>query len=117
MVLEADQRKGGANSDLFHGVFERHAIMLGANALLAPTTVLAGRAPNVGRAASISAATRTDLGRRLGVPPGSRMSIGVADLCGHRFAHVEHIQRVALGGIDRRLRGVSMPCRVSVLIG
>ncbi len=117
MVLADEQRNGGANRDRIRAAFERHAIMLGANALLAPATVLAGGTPNVGRAASVSAATRSDLGRRLGVPPGSRMSVGVADLCGRRFAHVEHIQRVPLGGLDRRLRGVSMPCRVPVLVG
>jgi hypothetical protein len=91
--------------------------MLGANALLAPTTILAGEAPTVGRAASVGRGTRTDLGQRLGVPAGSRLSVGVHELCGRRFAHVEHVQRVSLGGIDSRLRGVSMPCRVPVLVG
>jgi hypothetical protein len=117
MILADEQKNGGANRDRIRAAFERHAIMLGANALLAPTTVLAGGAPTVGRAASIGRGTRADLSERLGVRSGSRLTVGVHELCGRRFAHVEHVQRVALGGIDGRLRGVSIPCRVPVLVG
>ena len=117
MILADDQRNGGANRDRIRAAFERHGVMLGANALLAPTTVLAGAAPAVGRAASLGASARRDLAERLAVPAGSRLAVDVTELCGRRFARVEHTQRVALGGIDRRLRGVTMTCRVPVIVG
>jgi hypothetical protein len=117
MILADDERNGGANRDRIRAAFEGHGIMLGANALLAPTTVLEGSAPAVDGAASLSPATRGDLGARLGVPRGSRLTVGVTELCGRRFARVEHAQRVPLGDVDRRLRGVSMTCRVPVIVG
>jgi hypothetical protein len=117
MILADEQRNNGANRDAIRAAFEGHGVMLGANALLAPTTVLAGAAPDVGRAASLGASARRDLAERLAVPAGARLSVAPTEICGRRFARVEHTQRVPLGGIDRRLRGVSMTCRVPVIVG
>ena len=51
MVLADEQLNGGANRDRIRAAFQRHKIMLGANALLAPAAALAGAAPGLGRAA------------------------------------------------------------------
>jgi hypothetical protein len=117
MILADEQRHDGANRDAIRAAFEGHGVMFGANALLAPTTVLSGAAPDLGRAASLGASARRDLAGRLAVPSRTRLSVGVTEICGRRFARVEHTQRVPLGGIDRRLKGVSMPCRVPVIVG
>lgn len=117
MVLADEEQNDGDNRDRIRRAFERHGIMLGANALLAPTALLEGSAPRVGRATSIGAATRRDLAARLGVRSTARTSLGVTELVGRRFARVVHSRDVALGGIDSRLRGVSMPAPIPVLVG
>jgi len=116
MVL-ADEQSGGKHRDRIREAFGGHGIMLGANTLLAPTSVLAGQAPSLGRAASIGAATRKDLKDRLGVDKGTRLSVDVTDLSGHRFARVVHSQEVSLGSMDKRLKGVTIAAAVPVLVG
>jgi hypothetical protein len=91
--------------------------MLGANAMLAPAAALAGRAPRVGRRAAIGAATRKDLAARLGAVPGARFLVEPAALSGQPFARVVHTQHVALGALDRRLKGVTVAAHVPVMIG
>jgi hypothetical protein len=117
MELADDRANGGANRPLIRRAFQGHNIMLGANALLAPKTVLAGRPPSLDRAASVGASTRRDLAARLGVSAGTRPAIRPVELSGRRFAQVVHTQRVALGSVDRRLRGVTMPAAMPVLVG
>jgi fungalysin metallopeptidase (M36) len=117
MVLADEEQNAGDNRDRIRGAFERHGIMLGANALLAPTAVLEGGAPRLGRTPTVAPATRRDLATRLGVRPGARASLSVTEMLGRRFAHVVHTQDVPLGAIDKRLRGVSMPLAIPVIVG
>jgi hypothetical protein len=91
--------------------------MLGANALLAPTAVLAGDAPSLGRTASLGTSTRKDLAARLGVSAGTRLSVERMEMSGQRFAHVVHTQRVPLGSVDKRLKGVTIAAAVPVIVG
>lgn len=117
MVLADEQLYGGANRDRIRAAFQRHKIMLGANALLAPAAALAGAAPSVGRAAAISPATRKDLLARLGAVRGTRLSIEGAEMGGQRFVRAVHTQEVALGSLDNRLKGVTIAAEVPVMIG
>lgn len=117
MVLADEQENGGDNRERIRGAFERHNIMLGANALLAPAAVLAGAAPSVGRTPSLSASTRKDLAERLGVARGARLSVGATELSGRRFARVVHTQQIPLGPVDKRLKGVTIAAAVPVIVG
>lgn len=116
MVL-ADEQAGGQHRDRIRDAFGGHGIMLGANTLLAPTAVLAGGAPAVGRAASVGTATRKDLKDRLGVAPSAKLKVDVADLAGHRFARVVHSEEVSLGSMDKRLKGVTMAAPMEMILG
>ena len=117
MVLADEAQNDGEHRDRIRAAFERHDIMLGANALLAPTTVLSGARPAGGRAGALGAAARRDLMERLGAGRGERLSLETAEFAGRRFTRAIHSQRVALGGVHDRLRGVSVPVRVPVIIG
>ncbi len=117
MVLADDQMNGGANRDVIREAFKGHDILLGANALLAPTAVLSGVAPKLGRAASLGASARKDLAARLGVAPGTKLTVGGTQLSGQQFAQVVHQQRVQLGTVDKRLKGVAVSTAVPVLVG
>jgi hypothetical protein len=117
MVLADEQMHNQKHRTHIRDAFAAHGIMLGANMLLAPTTVLAGSAPAVGRAARVGAATRRDLVDRLGLGGAATLAVGPATLAGHRFARIVHTEEVALGHIDRRLRGVSIAAPMEVLIG
>ena len=117
MVLADDERNGGANRLLIREAFKRHDIMLGADALLAPATVLDGAAPNARRGARLGASTRRDLTARLQLPRGARLSVGTTELSGRAFTHVVHTRRVPLGALDRRLKGVTIQAAVPVVIG
>ena len=117
MVLADEQQNGGANRALIREAFGRHDIMLGADALLAPTTVLDGAAPSSRERARLGAPTRRDLSARLRLPPGARLSVGTTELSGREFTHVVHTRRVPLGDVDKRLKGVSIQAAVPVIIG
>jgi hypothetical protein len=117
MVLADDRLNGGANRDRIRAAFQRHKIMLGANALLAPEAALAGAAPGVGRVAALSPATRKDLLTRLGAESGTRLSVKTAELGGQRFARAVHKQQVPLDSLDDRLKGVTITAEVPVMVG
>jgi hypothetical protein len=117
MVLADDQLNGGANRERISAAFQGHNIMLGTNALLAPVAALAGAAPALGRAAGISPATRKDLLERLGAGRGTRMSVEGAEIGGQRYVRAVHTQEVALGSLDSRLKGVTVPAEVPVMVG
>jgi fungalysin metallopeptidase (M36) len=117
MILVDEEQNGGQHRDVIRAAFAAHNIQLGANALLAPVAVLAGKAPGVSRRPKVDAATRRDLVDRLGLGKGARLSVDVAELPGRRFARVIHSRDVALGGIDKRLKGVSVSAPLPVLIG
>jgi hypothetical protein len=117
MVLEDAAANGGKHRDAIRAAFAGHNIMLGANALLAPTAVLAGAAPAAKGKARVSAATRRDLRARLGVGGDARVSMHVEDVSGQRVTRVVHTEHVALGGVDARLKGVSIAAPVSATMG
>jgi hypothetical protein len=117
MVLADQQRHAGANRDRIRTAFQKHDVMLGANAMLAPAAALAGGPPRLGQAAAIGKATRADLAARLGAPRGTRLSVQPAAVAGQSFARVVHKQKVALGGLDNRLRGVTIDAEVPVMVG
>ena len=91
--------------------------MLGANALLAPASVLAGGATVKKGAPQLGAAGRRDLKARLGAGAGARMTMDTADISGRRVTRVVHTKDVALGGVDKRLKGVTIAAPVSVMVG
>jgi len=117
MVLADEEENDGEHRDRIRAAFERHNLMLGANALLAPTTVLSGVAPGRGRVRALAAAVRKDLRERLGAARDERVSVEPAELAGRRFTRVTHAQQVALGSLHDRLRGVSIAAPVPVIIG
>lgn len=117
MVLADAAANGGANRDAIKAAFQKHNILLGANAMLAPTAVLAGAAPRLGRAPSLGAATRKDLAARLQVKPGTRLKVESAGFADQSFAQVVHTRTVAVGGLDKRLKGASIAVDIPVLIG
>jgi hypothetical protein len=63
MVLADQTLHNGANRDHIKKAFESHNILLGANAMVAPSIDLAGAAP---KGATLGAATKKDLMARLG---------------------------------------------------
>ena len=75
-----------------------------------------GAAPK-GRAAAVGTATRKDLLVRLGASRGTKLSGGATVLSGQRFAQLVHTQRVPLGSVDKRLKGVTVDAPVSILVG
>lgn len=117
MTLADDDRNAGRNRDAIRAAFQQHDIMLGSNALLAPTTVLEGSAPPLGPAAALKPSTRRDLARRLRAAPRDRLTLGHAEIGGRRIACVFHQRRISLAAIHRRFRGVSAVATVPVLIG
>jgi hypothetical protein len=117
MVLADEQSNAGANRDRIRIAFQKHSILLGANAMLAPAATLAGAAPHLGRVAAIGPATRKDLAARLGAPRGTRLSVEHAAVSGQSFARVLHTQTVALGALDNRLKGVTIAAEVPVMVG
>src|SRR6185436_6265097 len=103
MVLADQSLHAGANRDLIRDAFERHDILLGANAMLAPSMALAGPAP---RGAALGAATRKDLLQRLGGAKGAKLSLKADDVFGTRVVTAVQTRDVELGTVDKRLKGV-----------
>ena len=48
---------------------------------------------------------------------GAKLTVAATELGGQRFAQVVHTQRVALSGVDKRLKGVTVDAPVPVLVG
>jgi hypothetical protein len=117
MVLADDQANAGANRDRIRTAFENHNTMLGANALLAPSAALAGPARTGRQAMTLGAATRRDLIARLGAQPGTKLSVESVEMGGQRFTRAVHTQKVALGSLDSRLKGVTIEAAVPVMVG
>jgi hypothetical protein len=117
MVLADQQLFGGAHRDQIGEAFQRHNIMLGTNALLAPTTLLEGRAPKTRRrGATLATSAQKDLAKRLGTR-GARFSVEAHELGGQAVARVVHTQDVPLGSLDTRLRGVTIRATVPIIVG
>jgi hypothetical protein len=114
MVLADQSLHDGANGNHIRTAFQRHDIMLGTNAMLAPSMALAGSAP---KGASLGAATRKDLARRLGGGRGAKLRMTGANVFGTRVVHAVQTRNVPLGGVDARLRGVVAVAHEPVLVG
>ncbi len=115
MVLTDETRNGGANRDRIRDAFQRHDILLGANAMLAPSMALAGTAPK--KSTSLGSATRKDLLKRLGIVKGAKLSLSKANLFGKPVVSVVHKQEVPLGTLDNRLKGVVAEAHAPIMVG
>jgi hypothetical protein len=109
MVLADQSLNAGASRALIRDAFLRHNILLGSDAVLAPSMSLAGLAPK-GNAKSgtalLGAATRKDLRQRLGDMPGARLSLMAEDVFGTRLVTATQTRDVSLDAVDARLKGV-----------
>jgi hypothetical protein len=119
MVLADQNMNGGANRDAIRAAFERHGVALGSAALLAPKAALAGAAPDTGKraGATLATATRADIRRRIGASAGSRLSIIPKTIGGEDVVEAVSRREVSLGGLDKRLKGVTAIASESVLVG
>jgi hypothetical protein len=115
MVLVDETLNGGANRNSIRDAFQRHNILLGADALLAPSMALAGSAPS--KAALLGAATRKDLLSRLGLRRGQRLSLKRASLFGTPVVTATHTAEVPLGGVHKSLKGVVAMAQVPIMVG
>jgi len=120
MVLIDAQFNGSAHRTALHEAFARHNVLLGSNAMLAPSAALAGKAPRIGapgKAAAMPPGVLQDLRRRIGAPAGSRVTAYSQSVAGQPVTHVVHHRRISLAGIDSRLKGVVAVAREPVLMG
>ncbi len=120
-MVHTDQRLNkGANRRAIHDAFVNHNILLGSSAMVAPTALLAGRAPNPHAArtsAILASSTRSDIVRRLGAVARERLSITPLRLGDTPIAAVSRTRFVSLDDVDPRLAGVVAPAVESVLVG
>jgi hypothetical protein len=119
MVLADETASGGAHHAAIRDAFADHQIAIGSTVMLAPTSGLAGPAPAVNAAAgtaSLPAAARRDLLARISAPRG-RLTVTAHEVGGQAVAKAVHRRRIALGTLDRRLKGVVAPAAESVLLG
>jgi Fungalysin metallopeptidase (M36) len=114
MVLADQSLHGGTNGNHIRTAFLRHDVLLGTSAMLAPSMALAGSAP---KGASLGAATRKDLVQRLGGGRGAKLSLAAANVFGTRVVNAVQTRDVALGGLDKRLKGVVAIAHEPVMIG
>lgn len=118
MVLADAELHGGANHLAIRDAFAQHNIALGSAAMMAPTAALAGAAPKLtARVATLAANTRKDLLERLNAARGARLSLESIRIAGKRVAKAVHYRAIALGDVDRRLRGVVALAAEPVLVG
>ena len=116
MVLADEELNNAANRDPIRNAFQGHGILLGTNAMLAPTVALAGAAPR-GRKAALGTTTRKDLLRRLNGGRGDKLTVSARNLFGENVVQAEHRRQVPLGAVDKRLRGVVAVAQVPVMVG
>ena len=114
MILSDQQLNASANRDSIRAAFEGHGIALGANAMLAPTAVLAGPAA---KGAVLGTETRKDLLRRIGAPVGAKLVLTAIDMFGARLAQAVHEREVSLGSLHKKLSGVVAKVSEPVILG
>jgi hypothetical protein len=120
MSLTDQTTNGGANQMAIRDAFARHNISLGSSAMLAPRSALAGSAPKLARGAKgsiLSAVTRSDLRRRIGADPKSKLTVNAMDIGGEPVAEAIHKREVSLTGLSERLAGVVAISSEPVLVG
>jgi Fungalysin metallopeptidase (M36) len=114
MVLADQNMNGGANRQHINDAFARHDILLGANAMMAPTMALAGTAP---KGAKLGTAAREDLRRRLGSVRGAKLSLSATDFFGVKAVNAVQTRDVQLGSVDPKLKGVVAIAHEPVIVG
>jgi hypothetical protein len=114
MVLADQSLNAGANRDHIRNAFQKHNILLGTNAMVAPSMALAGAAP---KAAALSPATKKDLLGRLGGARGAKMTVIAHDVAGAKMVKAIHTREVPLGSLDKSLKGVVAVGHEPVLVG
>jgi hypothetical protein len=114
MTLADQTINGGANHDHIADAFARHDIMLGSNAMMAPTMALAGAAP---KGAKLGAAAVKDLKRRMGSVRGAKLSMTSTDFFGMPAVHAVQTRSVPLGAVTPRLKGVVAMAHEPVIVG
>jgi hypothetical protein len=105
MVLADEHLNSGANGLAIRDAFQKHNVALGSSAMLAPVAALAGTTSARG-AGSLSRSAIQDLRARLRATPAERLFVQVHEIGGRRVVRAVHLRHVALGPLDRRLRGV-----------
>lgn len=114
MVLADETLNAGANHEHITRAFQKHGVLLGSNAMLAPTIALAGSAPTRG---SLDASTKKDLLKRLGADRSVRVSTASFDLFGKPVTRAVLHKEVDLSGMHRALKDVVAQVDVPVLVG
>ncbi|MBI3470677.1 MAG: hypothetical protein HY013_04910 [Candidatus Solibacter usitatus] len=118
MILADQQMNQGANRMAIRNAFTAHNVALGSTVMLAPTAALAGAAPKIAATtAALSAATRRDLGLRLGAAPRAQVLVTPMNIAGERVAHAAHQREIPLGKLHKSLKGVVALATESVLVG
>ncbi len=115
MVLADESMNRGANHAHINAAFQKHAILLGSNAMLAPTIALAGTAPT--RSTPLHASTKKDLIARMGADRTARVTAEPADLFGQRVTRAVLHKEVDLSSVHRSLAGVVAQVEVPVMVG
>lgn len=113
MVLADQSLHHGANRDSINKAFQSHNILLGANAMVAPSIDLAGTAP---KGATLAAATRKDLMARLGGSRGAKLATTAVRAFDTPMVSVMHTDMVPLSSIPG-LKGVVAEAHQPVLVG
>lgn len=114
MTLADQKLNAGANRDIIRAAFGGHGIALGSNSLLAPSVALAGSAPT---GATLGAAARKDLMRRLASPRGAKLSVSPTDMFGTPMLSAVQTRTVPLTGLHPKLKGVVAVTHEPVMIG
>lgn len=114
MVLADQQLNGGANHLHIREAFALHNVMLGSNALMAPSMALAGAAPSRGR---LSASASRDLRRRMGDVQGARLTTSATNFFGVPLVSAVQTRTVPLGSLHPSLKGVVAVAHEPVLVG
>jgi len=114
MTLADQNINGGANRQHIGDAFARHDVMLGSNALMAPTMALTGTAP---KGATLTTRARDDLRRRLGNVRGAKLSLSATDFFGVRAVSALQTRGVQLGAVSSKLKGVIAMAHEPVIVG
>lgn len=114
MTLADGALHAGANRVAIRDAFGRHNILLGSNAMLAPSMALAGAAP---KKASIDASTRKDLLLRLGAVRGATLSLSAGNVFGTPVVNAVQTRAVDLGKLSAQLKGVVAMTHDPVMVG
>lgn len=114
MTLADQSLNQGAHRTIIRDAFARHDILLGSNAVIAPTMALAGAAP---AGAALARDTQRDLMRRMGAKPGARLATTSVNLFGMKAVRAVQQRSVDLSKLNPLLKGVVAVADEPVLVG